>query len=170
MARARRLQPRTYTRQEKITFVSEIARRYPSEGRPLTAIADELGISASNYYNWTKAGIRPQPTEPVVATPRLYSPAEREHIRSEVDRRRAAGMGIQAACCEVGISEKSYRKWMADAAPPPTMRPVEITALVPVSPTAAAPPTPQLALVAPGGYRIEGLSVEMAAELLRALA
>lgn len=170
MARACRPQPRTYTRQEKIAFVSEIARRYPSEGRPLTAIADELGVSASNYYNWLKAGIRPQPTERPATTSRLYAPAEREHIRSEVDRRRAAGMGIQAACREVGISEKSYRKWTADAVPPPTMRPVEITALVPVAPTAAAPAKAELALVAPGGYRIEGLSVEMAAELLRALA
>jgi hypothetical protein len=78
-------------------------------------------------------------------------------------------MGIRAACREVGVSEKSYRKWRADAAPQPTMRPVAITALVPVTPAAITIKS-ELALVAPGGYRIEGLSVEMAAELLRALA
>lgn len=168
MARTCRPKSRAYTLQEKIAFVSEIARRYPSEGRPLTAIADELGIHASNYYNWTKAGIRPQSTERPAASP-PYTPAERERIRLEVDRLRSAGLGIRAACREVGVSEKSYRKWRADAAPPPTMRPVAITALVPVTPVAATI-RPELALVAPGGYRIEGLSVEMAAELLRALA
>jgi hypothetical protein len=168
MARVRSTRFRTYTQQEKVAFVSEIARRYPSEGRPLTAIADELGISASNYYNWTKAGIRPQPTDPPVA-PSRYAPAERERIKHEVDRRRSAGMGIRAACREVGVSEKSYRKWRADAAPQPTLRPVAITALVPVTPAAITIKS-ELALVAPGGYRIEGLSVEMAAELLRALA
>lgn len=169
MARARRPQPRTYTREEKIAFVSEITRRYPSEGRPLTAIADELGISASNYYNWLKAGIRPQLVSRPAA-PRPYEPAERERLKGEVDQLRSAGMGVLAACKKVGISEKSYRKWTEDAAPPPAMRPVEITALVPIAPAASAPANSELALVAPGGYRIEGLSVEAAAQLLRALA
>jgi hypothetical protein len=62
------------------------------------------------------------------------------------------------------------------------MRPVEVTALVPVASQALSlvPPRPAveapavapaqgLALVAPGGYRVEGLSVETAAALLRAL-
>lgn len=180
MARARRPQPRIYTREEKIAFVSEIARRYPSEGKALTAIADELGISASNYYNWLKAGIRPRSTERPAA-PRPYEPAERERLLAEVDRRRAAGLGILAACREVGVSDKTYRKWREDAAPPPAMVPVEVTALVPVAPVATpsaltlAPPQPvsepeRLTLVTPGGYRVEGLGVEAAAQLLRALA
>lgn len=61
------------------------------------------------------------------------------------------------------------------------MRPVEVTALVPVAPAALAlalaPPPSEapaqaagLVLVAPGGYRVEGLAVESAAALLRALA
>lgn len=184
MAKTRRLVPRTFTLEQKIAFVSEIARRYPSEGRPLTSIADELGISASNYYNWTKAGIRPRPPEPPRRTrppaPPPYDRAEREQLLAEVDRRRASGLGILAACREVGISDKSYRKWRDAAAPPPAMVPVEVTALVPVSPPAPsaltlAPPRPsgepeQLTLLAPGGYRIEGLGVETAAQLLRALA
>lgn len=169
MAKTRRPALRTYTLSEKIALVTAISSRYPSEGRSLKAIAHELGTTETSYNNWVRAGIRPQPSERPVAS-RLYSPAERERIRLEVDRRRAAGMGVQAACREVGISEKSYRKWSNDAAPPPTMRPVEITALVPVAPTPTAPAKPELALVAPGGYRIEGLSVEAAAELLRALA
>ena len=51
MGRARRPKSCAYSLQKKIAFVSEIARRYPSAGRPLAAIADELGINASNYYN-----------------------------------------------------------------------------------------------------------------------
>ena len=63
--------------------------------------------------------------------------------------------------------------------------PDEVTALVPVAPAALAaaqilalapavetevPGRAGLCLVAPGGYRIEGLAVETAAALLRALA
>jgi hypothetical protein len=48
------------------------------------------------------------------------------------------------------------------------MRPVEITALV-TTPQLASVPVSGLTLVAPGGYRVEGLSIETAAGLLRAL-
>ena len=49
------------------------------------------------------------------------------------------------------------------------MRPVEITALVPAMTAAPAAVESHLSLVTPGGYRVEGLSVATAAELLRAL-
>jgi hypothetical protein len=55
------------------------------------------------------------------------------------------------------------------------MRPVEVSASLPVPSTALTIFTPKpapetLTLSAPGGYRLEGLGIESAAALLRALA
>jgi transposase-like protein len=155
--------PRVYTQEEKIAFVTAVARRYPSEGRALKAIADELGISASNYYQWLKAGIRPQidAPKPVTSPPAPYDEAERERLKREVNRLRQSGLGILAACKEVGISDKSYRKWS-------TAEPAKV-AMRPVALTVAVSGVSSLTLVSPGGYRVEGLGVESAAALLRAL-
>jgi hypothetical protein len=83
---------------------------------------------------------------------------------------------MKSACLSVGISDKSYRKWKEDANSPPQMRMVEVTALVPtvatvvaLLPPKSAPVDGVLSLLAPGGYRIEGLGIETAARLLRAL-
>lgn len=174
---------RSYTTEEKIALVTEIERRNKAGEESLSAIARTLGIGESNYHNWKRAGIKPRPAEPEpprrVPAPRPYAPAERERLLAEVERLRAGGAGILAACRQLGISEKSYRKWSEDAAPPPAMRPVEVTALVPVAPElppalTLVPPKPVqepewLTLMAPGGYRIEGLDVASAAALLRAL-
>lgn len=179
----------TYTAEQRIALVTEIARRHRAGGGTLRAIAAELGTTDQNYHNWLKAGIRPAPPPPTTASPRLFDQAERGRLVSEIDRRRAEGASVKAACLAVEVSEKSYRRWKEDAAPPPTMRPVEVTSLVPAPPTALtlAPPivapasepltvvavaeaTPALTLLAPGGYRIEGLAIETAAQLLRALA
>ena len=99
---------------------------------------------------------------------------------AEIQARCESGMDVRRACLAVGISEHRYYKWRRQLAPPPTMRPVEVTAMVPVAPTALAlapahpssetpSQVPGLVLVAPGGYRVEGLVVESAAWLLRAL-
>ena len=167
MATVRR---RRYTNEEKVAYVTAIASRYPSDGQPLDAIAKDLGISVVNYYNWVKAGIRPQTAEPKRATThRPYEQTERERLKAEVDRLRQSGMGIKLACQSVGISDKSYHKWSLNTeSPAPAMRPVEITALV-TTPQLASVPVSGLTLVAPGGYRVEGLSIETAAGLLRAL-
>jgi hypothetical protein len=185
MAKTRHTWPRAYTLKEKIALVTEIERRYRAGGVTLKAAAQAAGTTDTSYNNWLRAGIRPlpanTPTRP--APPRPYSPEDRSRLLTEIDQLLSAGMGIQAACQKVGISDSSYRKWRDEMGPPAAMRPVEITALVPVAPTALtlAPPrasaaleptsgTSALSLVAPGGYRIEGLGVETAAALLRALA
>lgn len=108
-----------------------------------------------------------------------YPPAERERLRQEVERLRSAGYSTERACQSVGIAADSYRRWRDAAAPAAAMRPVEVTALVPVRPQALSliPPKPAseiasaqgLALFSPGGYRVEGLDVETAAALLKAL-
>lgn len=166
MAKTRRRAPRTYTHAEKIQLVTAIHRRYRAGGKSLKAIAEELGTTNTSYQNWLKAGIKPLPDEPKPR--RLYTPEQREQLMAEVDRLRREGRSLEAACKDLGISDSSYRKWREAAAPSPAMRPVEVTALVPAMPAPLAP-AETLCLVAPGGYRIEGLSVESAATLLRAL-
>lgn len=167
MAKSRRHAPRTYTPAEKIQLVTAIHRRYRAGGKSLKAIAEELGTTVTSYRNWLEAGIQPLPD--AQASGRRYTPEERERLMAEVDRLREAGRSLEAACQEVGIADSSYRKWREAASPSPAMRPVEITALVPAMPAPQAPASETLSLVAPGGYRIEGLSVESAALLLRAL-
>lgn len=168
---------RSYTPEEKIALVSEIDRRYRAGEGAVIHIARQLGTSDTNYYNWVRAGIRPrasEPDKPRPATVPRYDRSERERLLAGVDRLRAEGQYIEAACKQLGIAETTYRRWRSQLRPP-AMRPVEVTALVPAAPLTIAPQRPvptaePLVLVAPGGYRIEGLSVESAAALLRALA
>lgn len=155
---------RNYTPEQKLELVTEIERRYRAGEGSLATLAKKLGTSESNYHNWLRAGIRPKKPAP----PRQYSPDERERLRASVDHFRVQGLSLDAACKAVGIAETSYRKWKDDATPM-TLRPVEITALVPVAP-APSDVRESLTLVSPAGYRLEGLGVETAAALLRALA
>jgi transposase-like protein len=184
MAKTRRCALRTYTLEEKVALVTRIDRLYRAGGISLNAAAEAAGTTGTSYNNWLRAGIRPQPEEPAPsrhpAAPRPYEPAERERLVAEVERLRATGLTVPDACRAAGISIKSYRRWSATARFDPAMRPVSVTALVPVAPAEPralilAPPRPAsapegLTLVAPGGYRIEGLGIESAAQLLRALA
>lgn len=162
---------KSYTPEEKSRLVAEIERRYKAGGRTYKQIARELGVTDTSYHNWIKAGIRPTPLNEALPArrppvPRPYEPNERERLVAEVDKLKIEGLGLLAACRQVGISDKSYRLWTKST---PAMRPVEITALVPAKPAAPAVAETPLSLVAPGGYRVEGLNVASAAELLRAL-
>ena len=112
------------------------------------------------------------------AWPRSYSGAEKFALVTEIERRFRAGEGsLQAIASRLGTCEASYHNWTKAGIRPVRpvdevpLRPVEVTALVPVTEQEpAAPSRTPLSLVAPGGYRLEGLSVESAAALLRALA
>lgn len=165
MRRTRNTSHRVYTQAEKVAIVSEIARRYRSEGRSVAAIADDLGISPSNYYKWRSDGIIPQTTQtPTARHP--YSAADKERLKAQVEDLLGAGKNLRAACQMVGISDKSFRKWCADADSTTVLRPVEITGITPVT---ATPASAGLSLIAPGGFRVEGLTIETAAQLLKAL-
>lgn len=78
---------------------------------------------------------------------------------------------VKSLLGEYGITEGTYQNWkraLGATNEPPGFRPVEVTALVPrpVTPTAIGS---TLTLLTKGGHRIEGLSVEQAAQLLRSL-
>lgn len=170
---------RKFTLAEKALLVGDIERRLRAGEGSIRAIAQKLGIADASYYAWVKAGIRP-PGARLPAAARHHTAAERAALVEEIDTRVAAGAGVRPACRAAGVDEKSYRRWKGKLAPPPVMRPVEVTALVPVAPVglptlmfapAALEPRPTpLTLHAPGGYRLEGLDVATAVQLLRALA
>lgn len=175
----------SYTQEERVALASEIAQRFAAGEGPVRAIARSLGTTDTCFYNWRRAGlvqaaVAAATPAPVVSVRGRYATAEREALVAKVDELRAGGLSLGAACKAAGIAETSYRAWRP-ASRPLAMRAVEVQALVPVAaPTALAlaPPRPTavatmagpLVLVAPGGYRVEGLAIEAAAALLRALA
>lgn len=177
--------PRLYTLEQKIAFVTKVDQLLRA-GLGKGAAAEAAGTSWASYTNWVQAGIRPAPAP--------CTPEEKARLVAAVQARVGEGMTVKVACETVGVTEDRYFRWRKQLAPPPPMRPVavagaDVTALVPVAPAALAPvstaltlappaiadavappSTAGLCLVAPGGYRIEGLGIETAAALLRALA
>ena len=182
--------PRIYTLEEKVSLVTKVDQLLRA-GLGKTAAAEAAGTNWSSYTNWIKAGIRPaQRPAPVQRTPE-----EKARLVAAVQAHVGHGLTVRNACREVGIDEERFYIWRKQLAPPAALRPVEVlgvtstalvpvptAALVPAAPTALALSAPSatedrgdtetagLCLVAPGGYRIEGLGVETAAALLRALA
>lgn len=174
--------PRIYTPEEKIAFVTKVDELLRA-GLSKRAAAEAAGTNWGSYTNWVRAGVRPvrRPAAPVLRTHE-----EKARLVAAVQALVEGGATVRVACDEVGVTEDRFFKWRKQLAPPPPMRPVEVDgggavmALVPVPPAplalpaspaeAAEPPPPAgLSLVAPGGYRNEGLGVETAAALLRAL-
>jgi len=88
-------------------------------------------------------------------------------IHSGLGRRAQEGRNAQELSAELGISTWSYYNWKRRLAieVAPVLRPVAIVeSFTPQS------PVPQPVLVSPSGYRVEGLTVEGVAQLLRQLA
>ena len=195
----RRRTPKVYSPAERSAIVGEIQRRQRAESRSIEVLARQLGISDKTYYNWIRAGVRAEAELPAaIALPvaaesctdvakmrsgRRYTASERETLLAEITRRREAGEPLGKILQAIGPGRTAYVRWREDARPAPEFRAVALVeaspntsvALVPAeppAPTLALPvpvPSSALTLVAPGGYRIEGLAVESAAALLRAL-
>lgn len=161
--------PRRYTHQEKVALVTEIDRIHRAEGGSLRTIARKLGTTETSYLNWRKAGIEPKPESKKQPNRRSYPLEERRRLLSEVERFLDQGKTLNEACLITGISDESFRRWKSDPQIS-GLRPVEITALVPIFPEPWKPPVETLILIAHGGYRLEGLNIESAAVLLKALA
>ena len=80
--------------------------------------------------------------------------------------RRGQGDGVVAIARSTGVSPESIRRWTMSTVGPSPSR-----ALVPVVVRDHDDGVPgELVVSAPGGYRVEGLTVESAADLLRRLA
>lgn len=164
--------PRRYTQEEKIALVTEIDRRYRAGEGTLRKIASALGTTETSYHNWRNAGIEPHelPEAEHDKPRKAYTRTEREHFVNEIENLRGKGLSIESACHTLGISETAYRRWKRAGEPLLTMRPVELTALVALPHPATAKSNETLTVIAPSGHRVEGLGIESAAALLRALA
>ena len=91
----------------------------------------------------------------------------RERVVAFARRRRHGGATIRAVGLELGFSYETIRRWTS-AAPADRVEtmpvPVEIVA------AAAAPAVERtVSVVSPAGFRVDGLSLDEAATLLRAL-
>lgn len=144
-------------------------------GKSVKVTSREHGITESTFYRWereraweSKLALQP-PARPRPAQPsRTYCNREdRERLIPQIRQRLDAGATVKEAARAVGVSAKSWYRWMRMAAAEPessptAFRPVELTSELAVQ-------TSGLSLLTPGGYRVEGLSVETAIQLLRAL-
>lgn len=87
--------------------------------------------------------------------------ALRRAIIAYARRERVKGTGLGGIAAAVGVSKESIRRWVATARSRP---------LLPVVVRDAVVDAPGVTLTAPGGYRVERLTLGQAAELLRRLA
>jgi transposase-like protein len=80
---------------------------------------------------------------------------------------RAGGGSVSSAARELGISEMTLSSWLRAARGPGRLREVRVRP-EPAGPR-TPPSAPSLEVMAPSGHVVRGLSVQQAAELLRAL-
>ena len=88
-----------------------------------------------------------------------FSDGAREAAIRQVQQRRVEGITLKAAAREVGVGYETLRRWLAERQ---TFRPVRVTRAPEVPPTG-------MVVVLPGEVRVEGLDVELVAELARLL-
>ncbi len=178
---------------EKQALVAEIERRVKAEGRGVRSLARELGISPANYYRWLREGVRPASPLAEAAKPPGEKPTalpaptgadagERARIIAAVRAGLAEGTPVKVTAKRHGITEGTFYRWVREAGRDYTRaarREPEQTRALAVAPPqlpafravalVAPEPASGLVLVAPGGYRLEGLDVASAAALLKAL-
>jgi hypothetical protein len=114
--------------------------------------------------------IRDLITQTTSGTVRLRVPCEvRDEVCRYAARRRREGAPWAVIARETGVDDRKLQRWNARArraASIPVLRPVEVVSKPEVMPEVS----PDLALVAPSGLRIEGLQLDQAAQLFRLLA
>ena len=88
----------------------------------------------------------------------------RERATAWAERQVAAGVTIAAIARAIGMDPERVRRWLL-----PTSRRVRQRDLVQVAVVPAVTATRTMSVIAPTGYRVDGLSVEDAVALLRAL-
>jgi hypothetical protein len=93
-----------------------------------------------------------------------YPPELRRRAADYARERAKAGDGAAAVSAELGVSEQTLRNWLAKTGGAFLRVTVEEPERAEEKPAAG-----RLVLVAPSGYRLEGLDLAGAAELLRVL-
>ena len=104
------------------------------------------------------------PRGPGRRVPRLL----RERLLVAIRQRRARGVGVAELAGALGLSGETLRRWLEDDVEEPPRgghpRPMPVAVIGREAQSSGA-----LSLVTPSGLRVEGLSVETAAELLTRL-
>jgi hypothetical protein len=85
----------------------------------------------------------------------------RDEIVVWARKRRAEGLVVGSIASAIGLSETTLSKWLSPGGGPGELRPVRVTADVAIG--------GRLVVVTPEGYRLEGLSVDEAVDVLRRL-
>jgi hypothetical protein len=93
-------------------------------------------------------------------TPAGYPPKLRAQVGAYARAKRAEGLTWRAIAEEVGLSRTAVATWAKEAAPQGASR------LVPVVLVEEPQEGTPLSLVSPHGFRLEGLSLQQAAQLL----
>jgi len=98
---------------------------------------------------------------------RRLPPQLRAQAESWACRQLAAGTGVTAVARALQVAPETVRRWVASRPTATAIAFVPVEIIADEATTTAASCT--LAVVAPGGYRVEGLTIVGAAALLRAL-
>ena len=99
---------------------------------------------------------------------RRYDDALRRRILSWVERAVAAGNSELDCSKAIGVKKWRFTLWRRLEARPPESERAQLALVHIEAPPSAMPNA--LVLVAPSGYRVEGLSLEQVATMLRGLA
>jgi hypothetical protein len=91
----------------------------------------------------------------------------KEQVRRYAARRRSHGSSWEAIGRETGLEARKLRAWSRKSRKAREVTPVP--ALRPVAVAAEPEPAASLVVVAPSGLRVEGVSVQEAAQLVRLL-
>lgn len=95
---------------------------------------------------------------------RRYPEGLREQILEFIDHAKSAGIAVGESCRRLGISPKQLNNWRT------AVRAAQTRALVPVRLVDERASHGPIAFVGPNGFRIEGVTIAQAIELMRALA
>jgi transposase-like protein len=108
----------------------------------------------------TLASLRRELRSRVAGRGRRYEPGLKARLIAYAVRRRREGIAVQAIARELGVVFETVRRWCVATAPAPAMREVQIS---------PEPSSRTFTAVSPSGVRVEGLTLEDAAALLRAV-
>jgi hypothetical protein len=89
-----------------------------------------------------------------------YPARLRDRVSTWLQQQVASGATLRPAAEVIALDAETARRWLRASSPP-------VTALVPVEVIAAPDTRRSVGLVSPSGHRIEGLTLDEAAALLR---
>lgn len=94
-----------------------------------------------------------------------YSKKFQADVVAAARKRRAEGLAVARIARDLGLRTQTLTRWLESPARP-SLRPVRVR----TEPRLMAPAATSVVLVAPGGFRVEGLDTDALVRILRSLA